>query len=117
MSTPSREALQTQLPKGAKLYLPDEAGQKRHVEEPLLTVFRRWGYREIVTPAYAHFDVLSQGTDHELQARMFKMADRESGRLVALRADVTPQIARIVATRLRAEPNPLRPAYLTNAFR
>ena len=51
MSTPSRKAQQTQLPKGAKLYLPDEAGQKRHVEDTLLTVFRRWGYREIVTPA------------------------------------------------------------------
>src|SRR5882724_1249988 len=117
MSTPSRKALQTQLPKGAKLYLPDEAGQKRHVEETLLTVFRRWGYREIVTPAYEYFDVLSQGTDHELQERMFKMVDRESGRLLALRADVTPQIARIVATRLREAPKPLRLAYLTNVFR
>src|SRR5712691_6729199 len=117
MSIPSRKAQQTQLPKGAKLYLPDEAGQKRHVEETLLTVFRRWGYREIVTPAYEYFDVLSQGTDHELQERMFKMVDRESGRLLALRADVTPQIARIVATRLRDEPKPLRLAYLTNVFR
>src|SRR3989441_7497703 len=117
MSTPSRKAQQTQLPKGAKLYLPDEAGQKRHVEETLLTVFRRWGYREIVTPAYEYFDVLSQGMDHELQERMFKMVDRESGRLLALRADVTPQIARIVATRMREEPKPLRLAYLTNVFR
>src|SRR5438445_5864911 len=117
MSTPSRKALQTQLPKGAKLYLPDEAGQKRHVEETLLTVFRRGGYREIVTPAYEYFDVLSQGTDHELQERMFKMVDRESGRLLALRADVTPQIARNVATRLREAPKPLRLAYLTNVFR
>jgi len=117
MSTPSRKAQQTQLPKGAKLYLPDEAGQKRHVEETLLTVFRRWGYREIVTPAYEYFDVLSQGTDHELQERMFKMVDRETGRLLDLRADVTPQIARIVATRLRDEPKPLRLAYLTNVFR
>src|SRR5712692_2599612 len=117
MSTPSRKALQTQLPKGAKLYLPDEAGQKRHVEESLLTVFRRWGYREIVTPAYEYFDVLSQGTDHELQERMFKLVDRESGRLLALRADITPQIARIVATRMREEPKPLRLAYVGNVFR
>src|SRR3989449_2942085 len=117
MSTPSRKALQTQLPKGAKLYLPDEAGQKRHVEETLLTVFRRWGYREIVTPAYEYFDVLSQGTDHELQERMFKMVDRETGRLLALRADVTPQIARIVTTRMRDEPKPLRLAYVSNVFR
>jgi ATP phosphoribosyltransferase regulatory subunit len=48
---------------------------------------------------------------------MFKMVDRESGRLLALRADITPQIARIVATRLRDEPKPLRLGYVTNVFR
>jgi ATP phosphoribosyltransferase regulatory subunit len=115
--TVDRRAQQTQLPKGAKLYLPDEAAEKRVVEQRLLEVFRRWGYREVVTPAYEYFDVLSQGTDRELQERMFKMVDRESGRLLALRADVTPQIARIVATRMRDEPKPLRLAYLTNVFR
>jgi ATP phosphoribosyltransferase regulatory subunit len=113
----TRRAQQTQLPKGAKIYLPDEAAQKRAVEERLLGVFRRWGYREIVTSAYEYFDVLSQGTDHDLQERMFKMVDRESGRLLALRADITPQIARIVATRMRDEPKPLRLAYVTNVFR
>src|SRR6195256_5319522 len=112
-----RKVQQTQLPKGAKIYLPDEAAQKRRVEAELWSVFRKWGYREIVTPAYEYFDVLSQGTDQELQERMFKMVDRESGRLLALRADVTPQIARIVATRMREEPKPLRLAYLTNVFR
>jgi ATP phosphoribosyltransferase regulatory subunit len=113
----SRKVQQTQLPKGAKIYLPDEAAQKRRVEAELWSVFRKWGYREIVTPAYEYFDVLSQGTDQELQERMFKMVDRESGRLLALRADVTPQIARIVATRMREESKPLRLAYVTNVFR
>ncbi|MCI0546088.1 MAG: ATP phosphoribosyltransferase regulatory subunit [Candidatus Rokubacteria bacterium] len=108
---------QTQLPKGVKLYLPDEAAQKRLVEERLLGVFRRWGYREVVTPSYEYFDVLSLGTDQDLQERMFKMVDRETGRLLALRADITPQIARIVATRMREEPKPLRLAYLTCVFR
>ncbi|HTY79456.1 MAG TPA: ATP phosphoribosyltransferase regulatory subunit [Candidatus Bathyarchaeia archaeon] len=112
-----RRAQQTQLPKGAKIYLPDEAAQKRRVESELWAVFRKWGYREIVTPTYEYFDVLAQGTDQDLQERMFKMVDRESGRLLALRADVTPQIARIVATRMREEPKPLRLAYVTNVFR
>ena len=40
-----------QLPKGAKIYLPDEAARKRAVEERLFEVFRRWGYREVVTSA------------------------------------------------------------------
>jgi len=112
-----RRIQHTQLPKGAKIYLPDEAAQKRRVEAELWSVFRKWGYREIVTSAYEYFDVLAQGTDQELQERMFKMVDRESGRLLALRADVTPQIARIVASRMREEPKPLRLAYVTNVFR
>jgi len=112
-----RKIQHTQLPKGAKIYLPDEAAQKRRVEAELWSVFRKWGYREIVTSAYEYFDVLAQGTDQELQERMFKMVDRESGRLLALRADVTPQIARIVASRMREEPKPLRLAYVTNVFR
>jgi ATP phosphoribosyltransferase regulatory subunit len=112
-----RKSPPTQLPKGAKIYLPDEAARKRAVEERLFGVFRRWGYREVVTSAYEYFDVLSQGTDHELQERMFKMVDRESGRLLALRADVTPQIARIVATRMREEPKPIRLQHVTNVFR
>jgi ATP phosphoribosyltransferase regulatory subunit len=107
----------SQLPKGVKIYLPDEAATKRVVEERLLGVFRRWGYREVVTPTYEYFDVLSKGTDHDLQEGMFKMVDRESGRLLALRADITPQIARIVATRMRDEPKPLRLGYVTNVFR
>ena len=112
-----RRPEQTQLPKGAKIYLPDEAARKRDCEERLLGVFRRWGYREVVTPSYEYFDVLSRGTDLDLQERMFKLVDRESGRLLALRADITPQIARIVATRLRDAPKPLRLAYVTNVFR
>src|SRR5262247_3789742 len=112
-----RRDRQPQLPKGVKIYLPDEAAVKRVVEERLLGVFRRWGYRELVTPAYEYFDVLSKGTDHDLQERMFKMVDRESGRLLALRADITPQIARIVATRMRDDAKPLRLCYLTNVFR
>jgi ATP phosphoribosyltransferase regulatory subunit len=113
----SRRPRETQLPKGVKLYLPDEAAQKRIVEERLLGVFRRWGYREVVTPTYEYFDVIARGTDHDLQERMFKMVDRESGRLLTLRADITPQIARIVSTRLRDAPKPLRLAYITNVFR
>jgi ATP phosphoribosyltransferase regulatory subunit len=112
-----RRALPTQLPRGARIYLPGEAAGKRAVEERLLDVFRRWGYREVVTSAYEYFDVLALGTDQEVQERMFRMVDRESGRLLALRADVTPQIGRIVATRMREEPKPLRLCYATNVFR
>src|SRR5438105_4911995 len=109
--------LHPQLPKGARVYLPDEAARKRHVEARLLDVFTRWGYREIVTSTFEYADVLAMGTDEGVQEDMFKLVDRETGRLLALRADITPQIARIVATRMRDEPKPLRLGYVTNVFR
>jgi ATP phosphoribosyltransferase regulatory subunit len=107
----------TQLPKGARIYLPDEAARKRFVEARLFEIFDRWGYREIVTPTFEFFDALSVGTDVALQENMFKLVDRETGRMLVLRADITPQIARVVATRLREEPKPIRLAYVTNVFR
>jgi ATP phosphoribosyltransferase regulatory subunit len=109
--------LPSQLPKGARVYLPDEAARKRHVEAGLLGVFTRWGYREVVTSTFEYADVLATGTDADVQENMFKLVDRDTGRLLALRADITPQIARIVATRLRDEPKPIRLAYVTNVFR
>src|SRR5881296_290216 len=109
--------LHPQLPKGARVYLPDEAARKRHVEARLLDVFTRWGYREIVTSTFEYADVLAMGTDEGVQENMFKLVDRETGRMLALRADITPQIARIVATRLRDEPKPIRLGYVTNVFR
>ncbi len=112
-----RPVVPTQLPKGARIYLPDEAERKRHVERTLFDVFGRWGYREVVTPTFEFFDAIAVGTDPALQENMFKFVDRETGRMLALRADITPQIARVVATRLRDEPKPLRLAYVTNVFR
>src|SRR5262245_15678659 len=109
--------LHTQLPKGARIYLPDEAARKRHVERTRTEGFARWGYRDIVMPTFEYFDVLSMGTDVGVQENMFKFVDRETGRMLALRADITPQIARTVSMRLRDEPKPLRIAYVTNVFR
>ena len=93
--------LHTQLPKGARIYLPDEAARKRHVEQTLFGVFARWGYREMVMPTFEYFDILSMGTDVGVQENMFKFIDRETGRMLALRADITPQIARTVSLRMR----------------
>src|SRR6184192_3743779 len=69
--------LHPQLPKGARVYLPDEAARKRHVEARLLDVFTRWGYREIVTSTFEYADVLAMGTDEGVQESMFKLVERE----------------------------------------
>jgi ATP phosphoribosyltransferase regulatory subunit len=109
--------LPAQLPTGVTIYLPEEAARLRGLQERLLGVFRQWGYQEVMTPTFEFLDLLALGTDQALQERMFKMIDRETGRMLALRADVTPQIARLAATRLRDRPKPYRLAYRTNVFR
>jgi ATP phosphoribosyltransferase regulatory subunit len=107
----------TQLPRGARIYLPDEAARKRWVEQHLLSVFERWGYRQIVTPSFEFLDVLAVATDQAMHEHLFTLVDRETGRTLVLRADITPQIARMVATRMREAPKPLRLSYLANVFR
>jgi ATP phosphoribosyltransferase regulatory subunit len=112
-----RRNLQSQLPTGVKIYLPDEAVRLRSLQERFMSVFRLWGYREVMTPTFEFFDVIALGTDVAVQEGMFKFIDHQTGRMLALRADVTPQIARIAATRLRDRPKPYRLAYRTNVFR
>ena len=90
MHAMDRRNLQSQLPTGVKIYLPDEAARLRGLQERLLGVFRLWGYREVMTPTFEFFDVLALGTDEALQEGMFKFVDRDTGRMLALRADVTP---------------------------
>lgn len=106
-----------QIPRGVKLYLPEEAARKRWVEARLLEIFRRWGFVELVTPTYEYADVHAIGSDDEFAEQMVKLVDRETGRMLALRADVTVQVARIAASRLRWVPKPLRLAYSANVFR
>ena len=96
-------------------FLPGEARRKREVEESLLSVFEQWGFRELLTPAF-EFYVPRAGSE-VLDAQTYRMVDLESGGLLALRADMTPQIARAAGTILAAHPRPLRLSYATNVFR
>ncbi|MDA0999863.1 MAG: ATP phosphoribosyltransferase regulatory subunit [bacterium] len=103
------------MPAGAKVFLPEQAERKRQVEQRLLDTFGRWGFREIVTSA---FDFCGPETGGEVrEEQTFRLVDRESGGLLALRSDVTPQIARIAGTLLAKEPRPLRLCYVTDVFR
>lgn len=103
------------MPAGTKVLLPEQAEQKRQVEQRLLDTFACWGFREIVTSA---FDFCGPEAAGEVRAEQtFRLVDRESGGLLALRSDVTPQIARIAGTLLAKEPRPLRLCYVTDVFR
>jgi ATP phosphoribosyltransferase regulatory subunit len=80
-------------------------------------MFSQWGYQEVIPPIFEYLDVLAEGLDEEMITKGYKVVDRGSGRLLLLRSDVTPQIARMVATLMRDQPLPLRLCYSANVFR
>ncbi len=107
----------TAIPKGVRVFTPEETAQRRAIQAKLLSVFQRWGFREIITPTFEYLEVFEQPTGEDAGDQIFKFVDRQTGRLLALRVDITPQVARLVATTLRHAPLPLRLAYAATVFR
>ena len=74
--------------------------QARHIEElrrALLDVARGYGFELVMPPLLEHLESLLSGTGSELGLKTFKLVDQLSGRTLGLRADTTPQVARIDA--------------------
>jgi len=102
------------MPAGVTDVLLDDAQLKSHIEVSLREVFQGWGYAEVITPMFECYEVLlAGGIDPEW---MYKFSDPGGG-ILALRPDLTTPIARVVATRLREAPKPLRLFYVENVFR
>jgi ATP phosphoribosyltransferase regulatory subunit len=104
-------------PKGVATLLPEATARQRYIEETLLSVFRQWGYQEVIPPLFEYLDVISLGLGEDMIERAYKFVDRGSGRLMLLRPDVTPQIARMSAMLMADAPKPLRLCYRANVFR
>jgi len=108
---------ETDLPKGVRDFLPLKAAKAEYLQQQLRRVFATWGFRPVITPQLEFLDVLEQGLGEGLRDRAFRFDDRQSGRLVAFPPDMTPQIARIAATRMRELPLPLRLCYSGRVLR
>lgn len=102
-----------QIPPGVRDILPPEAFSRRRLEEKLASLFLSWGYREIIPPSLEYYEQLKGSSPEE---KLYKLID-PSGRILALRPDLTTPIARMVAAHLREEPLPIRLFYFGNAFR
>jgi len=105
-----------QVPEGVKDVLPREAAAKRVLKERVNNVFQSWGFQEVVTPTFEYLDVMLTGGAGDSLEKMYKFFDHQ-GRILALRSDATTPVARMVATRMKRYPRPLRLSYLTNIFR
>jgi ATP phosphoribosyltransferase regulatory subunit len=99
------------LPAGMRDFAPGAAAARRRIAETLLRVFERWGYARVITPAFEYEDVLALGLGSAGREAAIRFVEPSSGQVVALRPDITPQIARLIATRFRDEAGPLRLCY------
>ena len=89
------------LPEGVEELVPPESLRLERMRRSLLDLFSRWGY-EIVTPPFIEYlESLLTGTGEDLELHTFKLIDQLTGRMMGVRADMTPQVARIDARRLR----------------
>ena len=106
----------TEIPKGFKSLLPEEVKRREGILEKIKGVVEQWGY-EPLSPPTIEFLELFAAVDSDTVEFAFKLVDRFTGRLMAIRPDFTPQVARIVASSFKDEEPPFRFYYAGKIFR
>jgi ATP phosphoribosyltransferase regulatory subunit len=99
------------LPEGIEEVLPQQARQLEVMRRGLLDLFESWGYELVMPPFIEYIDSLLTGTGNDLDLQTFKLTDQLTGRMMGVRADMTPQVARIDAHHLKST-SPTRLCYL-----
>ncbi|MCB1644170.1 MAG: ATP phosphoribosyltransferase regulatory subunit [Pseudomonadales bacterium] len=85
------------LPDGIDEVLPPQAHNLERIRRQLLDIFASWGYDYVIPPMVEFLESLLTGTGRDLDLKTFKLTDQVSGRMMGIRADITPQVARIDA--------------------
>ena len=91
------------LPEGVDEVLPPEADRLEGLRRRVLDLYSSWGYRLVIPPFIEYLESLLVGTGSDLDLKTFKLTDQLTGRLIGIRADMTPQVARIDARGRRDE--------------
>jgi ATP phosphoribosyltransferase regulatory subunit len=99
------------LPEGIAEVLPAQAKRLELLRRRLLDLYHCWGYDLVMPPFIEYMESLLVGTGHDLALQTFTLTDQLTGRLMGVRADMTPQVARIDAHMLRREA-PTRLCYI-----
>ena len=84
-----------QLPEGVEEVLPAQAAGVERLRRELLDLYRSWGYQLVIPPLMEFTESLLIGLGADIDLLTFKMTDQISGRTLGIRADITPQVARI----------------------
>ena len=105
------------LPTGMHDLLPPEAEIEAQVVSKMMATLAAHGYQRVKPPLVEFEETLLSGAGAAMATATFRTMDPGSHRMVAMRADMTPQIARIAATRLGNAPRPLRLSYAGQVLR
>jgi histidyl-tRNA synthetase len=103
-------------PRGMEDILPEEMKIKRWIEEEIRKCFFLYGYEEIETPTVEFYELFEAKSGEEIRERMFVFEDKHK-RKVVLRPEMTAPVARLVATKLKNSPLPLRLGYIADCYR
>ncbi len=98
------------LPEGVEELLPEQAERAEILRRRLLDLYHSWGYDLVMPPLLEFTDSLLIGLGSDVDLLTFKVTDQLSGRTMGIRADITPQVARIDAHSLHRE-GPVRLCY------
>jgi len=93
--------------RGMRDFLSEEANIMKYIEGKARKVAGLYGYKEIITPIVESYKLLAAKAGEDVRLRMYAFQDLGK-RMVALRPELTPSVARLVATTLRNEPRPFR---------
>lgn len=105
------------LPSGMRDFLPPDARRLAELARRLLTSFELFGYELVTLPVFEYESVLERGLGSLEPEEVLRFVEPETGEVVALRPDMTPQLARVVATRLAQAAPPIRLSYQGSVLR
>lgn len=91
------------LPDGVEEVLPSQAQKIERLRRQLLNLYRSWGYQLVIPPLMEFTESLLIGLGSDIDLLTFKVTDQLSGRAMGIRADITPQVARIDAHSMPSE--------------
>jgi len=104
------------LPQGIEEALPADAARLESLRRDLLDMYAGWGYQLVMPPMIEFIESLLTGTGHDFDLQTFKLIDQLTGRSMGVRADMTPQVARIDSHQLSNDA-PNRLCYMGTVLR
>jgi ATP phosphoribosyltransferase regulatory subunit len=104
------------LPEGIEEILPPAAMRLERLRRRLLDLYAGWGYELVIPPLIEFLESLLTGAGDDLELQTFKLTDQLSGRMMGVRADMTPQVARIDVHLLKRH-GPVRLCYIGKVLR